>query len=453
MRALIAAFGILLLAGAPGCGGASTPEYFGSLQDFNDPGLKSLRDEIQSLPFRHIEWEYKFSAKEIARVTFGRENLYFETPDFRVIAVDRFNGVTKWIYEVDTHTPLDWAPIEAYGVPDEIRRLETELRANNRKIEDIIKEKGPGEDSKAAQKKRDQTRELLRQAQTGDNVYFVSRGIMYCLVRTTGGLLWTRQLSKEFSPSGQPFAIRSHIFIPGADRSRVWALDVEKRGISVNFYRTSIGTHDNDVTNRPVYEDPSLYFVSHDGNVYSYNLSGQENWHYSTEDEIKADPLIFKYNVMVQGRAVRSTKYLFVGGMDHAFYAIDAAGGNLIWKYETAGQIKTPAVARGETVYVKTELGALFALEVEPKIAGGPKRGGSLRWKLPLGERFLVKGKDYVYVMGADREIYQLNEMTGEVIGRRKLNLLQHVVTNVVDDILYVAHPAGYVWALRESKD
>jgi len=464
MRSIAAAGVVLLLLATPGCGGRGGAELYGSVHDYSDPGLKLLRDELRTLPFRHVEWEYKFTEKEISRITLGMENLYLETPDHRVIAVDRFSGVTRWIYQVDTDTPLDWPPIEAYQVPDEIRREETDLRAANRKIDDIIKEKGPGKESQEAQKKRDQIRERLAQARNGDNVYFISRGVLYCLVRTTGNLLWTRRLTIEFAPSAQPFAIRSHIFVPGADLSRVWALDVEKRGRAITFYRTSIGTHDKNITNRPLYEDPALFFVSHDGAVYSYNLQGGQNWAYQTEDELRTDPVIFKYVEMAPDpkgvMRPKETKILFVGGFDHAFYAIEAAGGGLMWKYETAGPIKTPAVAKGSTVYFKTEGGALFALEINPQHIDpktgksiGPKRNGNLRWKLPLGERFLTRGKDHVYVLGPNQEVYRLNENTGEVIGRYPLRLLQHVVTNPLDDILYVAHPSGYVWALREAKD
>jgi hypothetical protein len=43
--------------------------------------------------------------------------------------------------------------------------------------------------------------------------------------------------------------------------------------------------------------------------------------------------------------------------------------------------------------------------------------------------------------------------MSGEVIYRHGLNHLQHVVTNPIDDMVYVASPAGYIYALRESRD
>ena len=83
--------------------------------------------------------------------------------------------------------------------------------------------------------------------------------------------------------------------------------------------------------------------------------------------------------------------------------------------------------------------------------ATGEKRNGELRWKLPLGERFLVKGKERVYVLGPEKEIYAINEMSGEIRGRYKTDILKFLITNTIDDVFYVATENGYIFALKES--
>jgi outer membrane protein assembly factor BamB len=475
----------LVVAVLAGCGGRMRPAYETDqdLNDYTDYGSAPVRDELRTLPFKDIVWEFKFS-KEIKRLTLGSTNIYLETPDNDVMSVDRFTGVAQWTYHIDTDTPLDWAPVEAAGVPERIRELEGKLAAKNREIDNMLKTKGPGKETQELQKQRDQMREQLKVEQYGDNVYFISRGTMYCLVRSTGNLLWTKHLHRTFTPGGRPYAIRSHVFVPGANLSRVWALDVAQKGRDVAFFKTNIGAHDKAITAQPVYNDPSLYFCSHDGYVYSYSLQGDRNWLFPDPtgggplDEMRADPLVHRFSYRYMETQVKGDEkkevpkafdvtYLFAGGYDHAFYAIDATSGALLWKYETAGQIKTPAAAKDGTVYVKTEAGALFAFDIFPMHrnakggidipkTGGEwpwKRSGSLRWKLPLGERFLVKGKDRVYVMGPNSQIYAMDEFTGDIHGRYPVNLLTHIVTNSTDNILYVANAAGYVFAVRESKD
>jgi len=497
------------VAALAACGQRISPEQYSADGfedvDHSDPGETAVANAVKNLPFKHVEWEYKFNDKPISRVTLAGDQLFLETPDHRVIAMDRFNGRTQWIFKVDTHTALDWPPTVAEGVPEEIRQLETDLRLVNRQIDDRLKEQGVGKETQALQKKRAEVRERLRVAAFGDNVYFISRQVLYCLDRISGGLRWMHRLT--FVPSARPFAIRNYVFVPGADLSRVWALDVERKGQEVTFYKADITTTNNQIMNRPVYSAPSLFFVCHDGKVYSYNVdTGNLNWTYATERDLMSDPTIYVYrhgaadarapgaaapalkpegeaggamnapamnapamNAPAAGaapqdgagarpKAVATTRFLFVGGTDNAFYALDADAGAIVWKYECGAMIKSPAVAKDSTVYVRTEDGALHAFEIMPMHrdpkgqALGVKRNGRLRWKIPLGDRFLVKGKERVYIVGPNRELWSVKEDTGEVLGRYNTDLFPFMVTNPVDDYIYVANGAGYVYCLRESK-
>ena len=266
----------------------------GFVSDFSDPGENEVAAAVRALPFKEEVWRFKFNDKPIARLTQGGDQLFAETPDHRVIGMDRFTGRVQWIFKVHTETPLDWPPVVAEGVPEEIRQLETDLALVNRQIDDKLKEFGPGKETQAFQKKRNEYKERLRVAAFGDNVYFISRQVLYCLDRISGSLRWTHRLT--FIPAAQPYAIRSFIFIPGADLSRVWALAVEKKGSEVTSYKVGITSRINQVLNRPIFSSPSLYFVCHDGNVYSFNVdTGNLNWTYPTERELMADPLIYTY--------------------------------------------------------------------------------------------------------------------------------------------------------------
>lgn len=513
MRALALS---VLLGSLAACGERISPaqQYSdGSLdQDTSDPGENPVVAEVRSLPWKHVEWEYKFGHRPISRLTLGGDHLFIETPDHFVVAMNRFTGQTSWVFRVDTDTPLDWAPVVAQGVPEEIRELEAALRTVNHQIDDKLKEVGVGKETQALQKKRNEIRERLRVAAFGDNVYFISHQMIYCLDRLNGGLRWTHRLG--FIPSARPFAIRNYVFVPGADSARVWVLDVDKKGSETASYRASITTTQNQILNSAVYSDPSLYFVCDDGNVYCFKVTdGTLTWTYQTERGLRADPTVYVYKsdeapsdaggapkpaapgmeapkpgdampapamekkpadgmaAPAMGapaakddkgkkpRATVTTRILFVGGLDNAFYAIDADGGNLIWKYECGGVIKSPAIAKDNTVYVKTEDGALHAFEVMPmhrdpktNVSLGNKRNGNLRWKLPLGERFIFKGKELVYIMGPNREIWAVDEMTGATLGRYPTNLLQYVMSTGRDEYIYVANASGHVFCLKESR-
>jgi len=150
----------------------------------------------------------------------------------------------------------------------------------------MLKEKGVGKETQALQKKRNEIRERLRVAAFGDNVYFISRQIIYCLDRLNGGLRWTHRLG--FVPSARPFAIRNFVFVPSVDTARVWVLDVEKKGQEIASYRASIMTKENQIMNQPIYSDPSLYFSCHDGNVYCFKVTGEGGGEWTVD--CTADP-------------------------------------------------------------------------------------------------------------------------------------------------------------------
>jgi outer membrane protein assembly factor BamB len=283
-------------------------------------------------------------------------------------------------------------------------------------------------------------------------------------------LRWSSRL--EFIPSSQVFATQSYIFVAAADHSRVYKLNVAKRGEVVEFYRTEIDQVENHVTSRPVYVDPVLHFASHDGRIYVYSgKEGKRGHPFQTGGAILADPVVHSYVRPVLEKEEKDgketvrvkdveTKTVLVGSMDNAFYSLDASSGQLLWKYECGGPIKSAAVAKDKTVYVRSEDGALFALNTVPvHAASAPneplqwKRNGELRWKIPLAERFLFKGRGSVYVLGPKKEIYAVQEFTGDLVGRYKTRYLQFLVTNTADDFFYCANAGGTIFALKESKE
>ena len=60
--------------------------------------------------------------------------------------------------------------------------------------------------------------------------------------------------------------------------------------------------------------------------------------------------------------------------------------------------------------------------------------------------------KERVYVMGPKKEIWAVDEMSGATLGRYPTNLLEFILTNTVDEYVYVANSSGHVFCLKESR-
>jgi outer membrane protein assembly factor BamB len=420
----------------------------------SDPGLDILVDQVSVLPFK--DWKhFTLPDETITRVTLLADHLFVETLSNRIYAVDRMDGFVKWLFEIDTKAPLDFPPTIAHGLPEERRQLEDDLVKLRTRLEDEKKAKNRDMNKlRELMTRRQEVQEKHKVLLDRDNFYCLSKGVLFCLHRTGGQFFWSRDLAKLTLPiiaSAPPYATRAHVFVADVRLDRLYPVEVARQDAMIHM------PAGDEILGQPIYEDPSVYFTSKDGFAYCYNVNGQLTWRYKTEKPVKAGAAIGKRIDKRQGRE-QLEKTCYVGGTDYALYALDADTGALRWKYETGAVIETPAVAVGETVYQKTEQGGLLALNVKPVHRTekgevlGERRNGELRWRYPLGERFVVKTKTRVYILGPGRELVGMDETSGTIKSRHSLSLFPYVLTNTGDDILYLIHPAGHIFRCQESK-
>jgi eukaryotic-like serine/threonine-protein kinase len=145
----------------------------------------------------------------------------------------------------------------------------------------------------------------------------------------------------------------------------------------------------NRIVSSPVMADGVVYFGSDDGNVYAVDASsGRQLWKYVTRGAVASTPAI-------------ANGMLYVMSYDGHFYALNAKTGALRWKFATAGErrfeakglhgmtpsaqtffdpydiyLSSPVVAGG-SVYFGSGDGHLYALDAA---------SGDLRWKFKTGD-------------------------------------------------------------------
>ena len=117
----------------------------------------------------------------------------------------------------------------------------------------------------------------------------------------------------------------------------------------------------------PIVVDGVVYFGSGDTNIYALDAaSGQLKWKFKTGDVVHASPAV------VDGK-------LYVGSWDSYFYALDAASGKERWRFKTGEDpdisnqvgIQASAVIAEGTVYFGCRDSKLYALDA---------RTGKQRW-------------------------------------------------------------------------
>jgi eukaryotic-like serine/threonine-protein kinase len=143
------------------------------------------------------------------------------------------------------------------------------------------------------------------------------------------------------------------------------------------------------VVSSPVLQDNVIYFGSDDGTIYAVEAStGKQLWKRATKGPVPSSPAV-------------ADGVVYAGSYDGNFYALDAKTGETKWKFATAGEkrfeakglhgfqpknqviadpfdifLSSPVVVKG-SVYFGCGDGNLYALDAAT---------GELRWKFPTGD-------------------------------------------------------------------
>lgn len=132
---------------------------------------------------------------------------------------------------------------------------------------------------------------------------------------------------------------------------------------------------------------------------------------------------------------------VFVGGTDHAVYAVDASTGDLSWRYLTDGDIGGPITVADECVLAGSMDGTLYALSQDT---------GEVVWQASPGGRIVggtaVVG-ELVYLGTLDGTVVALDRATGEKVWHQQLPQPIFATSAANSEIVVVPCYDGSVYA------
>lgn len=158
--------------------------------------------------------------------------------------------------------------------------------------------------------------------------------------------------------------------------------------------------------------DGAVFFGAGTGAVYALSADGAVRWNVTVSAFIRSSPAI----------SADGTRVFVHSGGDGAVYALEAATGETMWRFQAGGPTyganfdSSPAIAADGTVYVGSfdgqNGGALvFALDGAT---------GAMRWNFSTGlmvEASPTIGADgTVYIGGDDFRLYALDGVTGKLL-------------------------------------
>jgi outer membrane protein assembly factor BamB len=209
-----------------------------------------------------------------------------------------------------------------------------------------------------------QTGELLWEADTGDEMAFVSAPAfagdtifvasgprLLAFDASTGEERWRVESATQF----WGLALAPHLVLLGNSDGYLYAYD-QASGRELWKYASRFGGPD-DIWSSPAAAGDTVYVGSRDGFVYALDAAtGRELWEFETSGDSVGDPV-----VSVDAVYVSDSNHLLPPG-PRRLHALDAATGQPLWTYEVDSTLlTTPALGPG-AIYV-TITGAVIALE------------------------------------------------------------------------------------------
>ncbi len=146
---------------------------------------------------------------------------------------------------------------------------------------------------------------------------------------------------------------------------------------------------------------------------------------------------IFRCEDEIRGSASYDNGVIYVGSYDHNLYALDAASGELKWKFPTNGGIVTRPAITNDLIFVGSEDGNLYA--ILPKT-------GKMAWTLPLESPIrsspkIVEG--HVFFGCDDGFLYGVNILSMRRVMKVDAGMAIRSSPAVTNDLIYFGNEGG----------
>ena len=325
-----------------------------------------------------------------------------------------------------------------------------------------------------------------------------------------GKLLWQQRLNPIFS---SPVAGLNMLYIASSD-GYLYALRQDSGNI---VWRVRLGNLLTDAT--PALEGKVLFVAMHSEGIGAFDaITGQSYWTFDTGEKIQAPPLVVGGRVVVAslthlwvldaagGRVIWNFKHgasgwpttgapavmgnvVYAGlGTGTHLWALNLINGHILWSFDTGGRITSSALVEGNTVYIATWQGKIYALDRtsgkkrwvyllnkasngnvidgvggsmalgDNRLFAGDYRGsilcidalsGKLMWRYATGAQVLatpVATPGRIYTGSGDGFFYALNSKTGRPLWRYATGEIRSSAS-LANRHLYVGSLNGMVYA------
>ncbi len=178
------------------------------------------------------------------------------------------------------------------------------------------------------------------------------------------------------------------------------------------------------IVSSPVFEDSKIYLATMTGRIFALNpFQKQIKWHLSVGSPLVSSPLVHNgilvaatYDAWIKDTSFTGKNFMLgidtkdgtqiwsheipgdifsspclvddgrtvvVGCMNKVIYALEAKSGDLLWVFQTGGEVWSSPSYNGEHIFVGSDDGLLYCLDIDGKLLWKTKLKGKVRSSSP----------------------------------------------------------------------
>jgi outer membrane protein assembly factor BamB len=253
-------------------------------------------------------------------------------------------------------------------------------------------------------------------------------------------LLWVTEVGPTVS---SPLFLDGVIYI-STITGRIFALDPSRKQLK---WHLNVGSP---VVSSPLLYNGTLVVASYDSWIKGTSFAGKnfvvgidtENGKKIWECEIPGD--IFSSPCLVDDMTI------VIGSINNGVYALDGISGNIIWKLDTGGEIWSSASYNGDEVFIGSDDGFLYCLDVDGKLRWKTKLNGKIRSSSPC----LSLNEDRsssVFIGTYNGGMFCLNQSTGIISWSKQISKPVMASPAMINDKVIFATSDKRIYGLQAT--
>lgn len=245
---------------------------------------------------------------------------------------------------------------------------------------------------------------------------------LHLLKRQTGEMAWIRAI--QGVASAGPALTAEYVIVPTFSGD-VELYDIEETRTLPEIYRSN-----GRVLIQPIVTPMSVLWPTDRGLLYAAQTT-QKGLRYRMEAK----------RAIVSQAAYASPNKVLAASVDGYVYCLHEISGDELWRFSSGEAISNSPVPIGDSVYVVTDKGSLFCLNLE---------NGQEKWSAPQVRRLISVSKDRLYCLTVTGRLAILDVKTGGRIALMGTNQLDVFYSNTLTDRILVGTTTGVVQCLHE---